>query len=157
MTTSIPFSCIPPLQKISLVNTSQPQISISLTTPIFTKSTTNLEKTSTAVPPKDPTFESYQEENRSSKIPGNTSNMESNVNICVTTENVSSSIPNSNDDEDVIFGDDPEPIDDVIFLSFTMRVASDDDDAPITKGQFKKLNQKVDSILNHTITFSTSN
>lgn len=63
--------------------------------------------------------------------------MESNANIVLTTGNISSSVPNSNADEDVISGDDLEPIDDFVFPSFTVRVDSGDDDAPITKGQFR--------------------
>ncbi|CAI9285851.1 unnamed protein product [Lactuca saligna] len=102
MTTSILISCIPPLPKISLVNTSQPHISIPLLTPIFIKSIMNPMTTSTTTPPEGRTFKSYKEENRSSNITGNTYDMESNDNIGVTTGNISSSVPNSNADEDVM-------------------------------------------------------
>ena len=77
--------------------------------------------------------------------------MESNVNIGLFTRNISYFVPTSNVDEDVIFRDDPKPIDDFVLPSFTMKVDSDADDALMMKGQFKKLNQKVDSILNHIV------
>ncbi|CAI9272841.1 unnamed protein product [Lactuca saligna] len=118
MTTSILISSIPPLLKMNSVNTSQPHISKPLSTPIFTKSTTNLTITSTANPPEGFTVESDEEENRSSCITGNTSNVESNVNIGVFVGNISYSIPNSNINEDVILGDDPEPIDGFVLPSF---------------------------------------
>lgn len=95
-----------------------------MSTTIFTESTSNPTTISTANPPEGSTLEFDKEENRSSGITINTSNVESNVNIGVSTRNIYSSVPNSNVDEDVIFRDDPKPIDDFVLPSFTVKVES---------------------------------
>lgn len=46
-----------------------------------------------------------------------------------------------------MFGDDQETFTDFVFSPFTINLNSDDDDAPMTKWQFAKLNKKLDSIL----------
>ncbi|CAI9286470.1 unnamed protein product [Lactuca saligna] len=151
MTTSILNSSIPTLPTFSIVNSSQPQISIFFSTLIFIELTTSPRTTTIENPTKVSIFKSGKVENRSSCIPGNISNVESNVNI-----GVSGHIPTSIVDDNLIFGGYPDPIDTFVLPSFTVKVDSDDDDAPMTKGLFKELNQKHDSILLYTETFSTS-
>lgn len=67
------------------------------------------------------------------------------VNIGVTSGlSTSSSSPFRKNDRDIMFGDDLGNFQDFVFSPFTVNQASDDDEALITKGQFKQLNDKLD-------------
>lgn len=51
------------------------------------------------------------------------------------------------DDPDTIFGHDGDDFQDFHYSPFTFYEENDDDDAPMTKGRFKALNQKLDTLL----------
>ena len=55
--------------------------------------------------------------------------------------------PLRDDDLDLIFGDSQEDFQDFNYSPFTVHQTSDDDEAPITKGKFKTLNEKLDTLL----------
>lgn len=55
----------------------------------------------------------------------------------------------------MLFRDDQETYTDFVFSPFTINI-SDDDDATMTKGQFRKLNEKLDSILEHSNALSST-
>ncbi|CAI9302860.1 unnamed protein product [Lactuca saligna] len=78
-----------------------------------------------------------------------------NTNIDVSSEQPSSSVPPEHDDADIFFGDDEEPIADFVFHPSSVNFASDDDEAPMMKCQFKQLNEKLDSILEYSQAFSS--
>lgn len=114
-------------------------------------------------PPEVSNFESNLEENRTSGIHENTSNMDSNVNIGVSMlEPTYTSVPHVSlsFDEDFIIGEEPKPLEDFSIPNFRFRVDSDDEEnlsSPMTRGEFRELKNKMDQILKHTSTFSTTN
>ena len=55
--------------------------------------------------------------------------------------------PLHNDDPDTIFGDDHDDFQDFHYSSFNVQPSSDDKDEPMTKEQFKTLNEKLDTLL----------
>nr|KAJ0216340.1 hypothetical protein LSAT_V11C300141370 [Lactuca sativa] len=92
LTKSIRISSIPPLPTMSSAETSQPQTSIPLSTPIFIDST--IPTTSSIItPPEVPIIKYVSHEIRTSGILGNTSGVALNANIVVSSEPYSSSIP----------------------------------------------------------------
>lgn len=54
------------------------------------------------------------------------------VNIGDFSEPSSSYVPPINDDADILFGDEQEPLEDFVFHPFSLNVTSNDEDAPIT-------------------------
>ncbi|CAI9302899.1 unnamed protein product [Lactuca saligna] len=68
----------------------------------------------------------------------------------------STSIPPFDDDVEILFGDDHEPIIDFIFHPFTININNDDDEAQMTKARFKQLNEKLDSVLKYSHAFSST-
>nr|KAJ0184447.1 hypothetical protein LSAT_V11C900494330 [Lactuca sativa] len=132
LTTSLPISSIPPLPKMSSAETSQPQISIPFSTPIFTDS--NIPSTSTVTTkPEVLIIKSILEVIRTSGIPSNTSNVGLNFNNGVSSEQSFSSVPPMNEDIDILFRDNQEPIAKFFFQPFTVNIDSDDDDAQSLK------------------------
>lgn len=77
-----------------------------------------------------------------------------NANIGMTLEQPFTSVPPKHDDADILFGDDQEPIVNFVFHPFSVNFTSDDDEEPMTKGQFKQLKEKLDSILEYSHAFS---
>lgn len=55
----------------------------------------------------------------------------------------------------MLFEDDQETFTDFVFSPFTINL-SDDDDATMMKGQFRKLNDKLGEILEHSNALSSS-
>lgn len=110
------------------------------------------------------TFKSHTKKNRSLDILGNTSDLGPNVDI---GENVSqlhvfalefTSTPSviNNGEEEILMKDDAESNDEFVANDFVFPVESDhddDDDAPMTKGDFRKLNNKLDDVISLYSTF----
>lgn len=70
------------------------------------------------------------------------------INFDVTLgRGASTASPLDEDDANILFGNDQENFTDFVFSPFTINVNSDDDDAPMSEGQFKTLNEKLDSLL----------
>lgn len=86
----------------------------------------------------------------------NASDVGANVHTDVTSEQGISTDPLSNDTEGIMFGDDQETFIDFVFSHLTININSDDNDAPMTKGWFKKPNDKLDSILESSNQSSSS-
>nr|KAJ0207626.1 hypothetical protein LSAT_V11C500271040 [Lactuca sativa] len=149
LTSSIPITSIYPLPQTSFVETSLPEVSIPISSPIFTESTVPT-TSSVSTPLGVPIIKSVSEEIQTSGILGNTSEVGPNASICP-----SSSIPPFDDDTGILFGDDQEPIFDFVFQPFTVNFKSDVVDALMTKGQFKELNEKHDSILEYSHALSS--
>ncbi|CAH1426724.1 unnamed protein product [Lactuca virosa] len=102
---------------------------------IFTEATSVSQTTTyTELPPDTSTFKSHREENRTSGIPEFTSTP-----------------PITNDfEEEILMNDDCKSNDEFVATGFSFQVESDDDDdddAPMTKGDFCKLNKKLDELL----------
>lgn len=155
ITLTIPISSIPPLPPMSYVGIYLPQISIPLTSTNFIDSTTpNTSYVST--PPEDPIVKSFSEATRTSDIPINASDAGANVYIGVTLDQGTSPASPFNEEEEILFGDNQEPIFNFVFNPFTINLNNDDDDAPMTKGQFKKLDEKLDSLLESSTCSSSS-
>nr|KAJ0206901.1 hypothetical protein LSAT_V11C500287920 [Lactuca sativa] len=129
----IPITSIPPIPTTNSVGISLPQISIPLSLPIFTNSTPHTTST-VSTPPEVPSFKSVSDEIRTSDIPNNTFDVGPNANIGVTSEQPSSSVPPVDDDNEILFGDDQEPIVEFFFPPLSVNLSGDDDDAPMTKG-----------------------
>ncbi|XP_023747497.1 uncharacterized protein LOC111895653 [Lactuca sativa] len=113
-------------------------ILIPLSTPFFTYSIVPT-TTSVTTSPEVPIIKSISEEIRTSSISGNTFDVEPNANIGVSSEPSTSIPPTLHEDVDIMFRDDQEPLDDFVFHPFTVNIDIDNDDSPITKGQFKEL------------------
>lgn len=140
---------------MSYVGIYLPQISIPLTSTNFIDSTTpNTSYVST--PPEDPIVKSFSEATRTSDIPINASDAGANVYIGVTLDQGTSPASPFNEEEEILFGDNQEPIFNFVFNPFTINLNNDDDDAPMTKGQFKKLDEKLDSLLESSTCSSSS-
>lgn len=75
----------------------------------------------------------------------------------MTSKQPSSSVPPFDDDANILFGNDQESIVDFVFQQFFVNFNSDydDDDAPMTKGQFRELNEKLHLILEYSHAFSS--
>ncbi|CAI9277886.1 unnamed protein product [Lactuca saligna] len=101
---------IPPLPPASSVKTSLLQVSIPISSHIFTHYT--IPTTSfVSTPP--------------------------NATIGVTSKQPSSLVPPADDDNRILYGDDQEPVAHFFFHPFFVNLSSDGDIAPIMKGQFK--------------------
>lgn len=137
------------------VETSQPQISMPFSTPIFIDSIVPI-TTTVKTPLEVPIIKSVLEDIKTSSIPSNTSNVEPNANIGVSLEPSSSVPPTLHKDVGIMFGNNQEPLDDFVFHAFTFNINSDNDDSPMTKVQFKELHKNLDSILEHSNTFSST-
>lgn len=59
------------------------------------------------------------------------------------------------DDHDVMFGDNQDDLQNFVCSPFIVCQARDDEVAPITQGQFKTLNEKLDSLLQSSKSSST--
>lgn len=116
-TASTPLVTITPCRKAS-ASASKPQ-----SAPLFTNSTTTTTTTTT------PTF------NNNVSDTGAEASGFTHVSLLQT------------DDSDTMFGDDHDNFDIFHYSPFTFQKDSDDDDAPISKGQFKVLNTNLDSLL----------
>lgn len=57
----------------------------------------------------------------------------------------------------MVFRDNQDKFTDFVFNPLTININCDDDDTPMTYGRFKKLNEKSDSILQHSNAFSSTN
>lgn len=69
-----------------------------------------------------------------------------NIHSSVTSELDTSNFPPKNDSNDIKYGDDIGSFTDFVFSPFTINLNSDGDNAPMMKGSFKKLNEKLDSL-----------
>lgn len=121
--------------------------------------------TTTEPPPEDSTCESYWEEIRTSGITGNTFDVGPNVNagLNLSQYNVSARkstyVPPVSDgfDEEIIMKEDSDSLEDFVAIEFSFQVDSDnDDDNPMSKGDYRKLNQKLDDILSQSSTLMTT-
>lgn len=74
----------------------------------------------------------------------------------MTFEPGTTTTPSFNEDEEIFFRDDQETFTDFASSPFTININSDNDDAPMTKGRFKHLSEKIDSILENSNTFSST-
>ncbi|CAI9290394.1 unnamed protein product [Lactuca saligna] len=77
-----------------------------------------------------------------------------NVKIAETSKYDPSTDTPIHEDEEILFGDDQDNFTDFFFSPFVINL-SDDDDATIMKGKFKKLNEKLNEILEHSNAFSS--
>lgn len=120
------------------VGVSQPQISVAQTTPLYTDSTTTTSATSSP--------------------PVTVNVFDTGTGTFGVTVGPSSStvLPLRVDDHDMIFGDDRDDFQDFHYSRFTIHQESDDDDEPMTKGQFKALNKKLDTLLESSKSSSNS-
>lgn len=138
-TTSTPISTpitIAPCPNV-FIGVSQPHISISLTTPLYTKSTTT---TSTSSP----------------QVTVNVSDMEEGAFGVTVNLSFTQVSPLRDEDLDTIFGDDRDDFQDFHYSPFNVHQSSHDDEAPMMKGQFKVLNDKLDTLLKSSKSSSNS-
>lgn len=97
------------------------------------------------------------EATRASDINVNVSDTGKNVYAGVTCEPDTYIVPSLDEFDDILYGDAQETFPDFIFSPFTINVNSDDDDAQMTKGQFKQLTENLDSLLESSKSSSSSN
>lgn len=132
ITRSIPITSIPPIPPTTFVGVSLPQIYVSLSTPFFTDSTA----TTTMIAMSTP------------EVTANVFDMGVGVTFGATVgPSTSTTLPLREDDPDLLFGDDQDDFQNFVFCPITIHQVMDDEDAPMTIGQFKQLNAKLDSLL----------
>ncbi|XP_023762192.1 cell wall protein DAN4-like [Lactuca sativa] len=130
-TTTTTLISIAPCPNVSM-GVSQPQASIPPSTPLFTDSTTTT-TTTTSTPPISVTV-------------SDTGAGASGFTLGHESTPIS---PLRQGDPDTVFGYDVDDFEAFTYIPFTIQDDSNDD-APITKGQLKALNEKMDSLLEST-------
>lgn len=138
---------ITPLPPTIYVGVSLSHIYIPFSTPILTDSTIPPSSTFTRTLEVTVT-KSVSEEVDTSGIHVNISDMGADANIGVTNEPVTSTTSTTFDfDPDILFGDDQEMFED-FFLNVSPSIKTVMTMKPLmSKGQYKQLNEKLDSIL----------
>lgn len=84
-------------------------------------------------------------------------NIRSNVNTGVTSEPDTSTFPPTDEYKEIMYGYDSDSFMDLVFSPFNVHENSVDDDAPMIKGYFKKLNEKLDTLLGSSKSSSSAN
>ncbi|CAI9280758.1 unnamed protein product [Lactuca saligna] len=115
---------------------SQPQAIFAQSTPLFTDLTTTT-TTSTSEPP----------------VSINASNAGASASDSTLGHSTPPISPLCQDDQEIFDGDDEEDFGGFTYSPFNIRIESDDE-APITRGKFKALTEKLDSLIESTKTSS---